>query len=153
MRSHARLIHEVENDSADEINLDPVEANTAEKSIEFVYRCSFCGIIENTDELLRKHEELHNNTLKCTVCGIILKHKGNLVLHMRIHVSSIIIISYINKYFEKKSLIWIFFSFRRIKNSSNVINVRRLSFISHHCECIYKPHILMLEIKNVHSVH
>lgn len=95
LRSHARLLHEVESSSADELNLDSAEVNAAEKSIEFVYRCSFCGIVESTDELLRKHEELHDNSLKCTVCGIILKHKGNLVLHMRIHVSTITIIIYI----------------------------------------------------------
>lgn len=49
--------------------------------------CNFCGQIETNSHDLETHVLQHNNRLECTVCGKVLKHKSNLVLHMRIHVS------------------------------------------------------------------
>lgn len=52
-----------------------------------LYRCNVCGQMETTEDELTAHREKHEGQLKCVICGTVVKHKANLVLHMRIHVS------------------------------------------------------------------
>lgn len=89
LRLHSRLVHEVENDSAEESATDASKINETDGVADLMLRCSICGISENSTESLEEHKASHNNSLKCTVCGIVVKHKSNLFLHMRIHVSPI----------------------------------------------------------------
>lgn len=71
--------------STDEVASD--EPNSVTRDQEGVHRCDYCNEIESTEDLLEQHVAQHDNQFKCVICGAILKHKGNLVLHMRIHVS------------------------------------------------------------------
>lgn len=81
LRAHTRQNHEIGQNSNDETeDSTPKEQDTS-------FRCDICGILESSSESLSEHFALHENQLKCVVCGTILKHKANLVLHMRIHVS------------------------------------------------------------------
>lgn len=50
------------------------------------FRCDLCGQIENCEEEFAEHTAKHGGQLKCILCGTIVKHKANLILHMRIHV-------------------------------------------------------------------
>lgn len=81
LREHRRNDHELDNESADE-TLMPMKE-------EMLYRCDFCNAIETNESALDEHVAKHEGQFKCVICGAILKHKGNLVLHMRIHVSFI----------------------------------------------------------------
>lgn len=89
LRLHARLVHEVENDSADESAADTSKASETDGMADSMLRCSICGIVEQTTDALEEHKASHDNSLKCTICGVVVKHKSNLILHMRIHVSSV----------------------------------------------------------------
>lgn len=81
LRNHARQDHEIEHCSNDE-----AEFSSSENDSNF--RCDICGMTDgiNSNDQLSRHVALHENQLKCVVCGTILKHRANLVLHMRIHV-------------------------------------------------------------------
>lgn len=143
LRTHTRQDHEIEHSSNDEVEMSRVDSSIKENEGNF--RCDICGFVESTEESLVEHVALHDNQLKCVVCGTILKHKGNLVLHMRIHVCK-------TYYFIQIKIVWLknFIHFcRPIRNSSNVINVKRLLFTNHHFECTYKRHTLKYETNNV----
>lgn len=84
LRTHTRQDHEIEQSSNDEVEL--TRGDSSHKEDEGNFRCDICGVLESSSELLFEHVALHENQLKCVICGTILKHKGNLVLHMRIHV-------------------------------------------------------------------
>lgn len=86
LRSHTRRTHEIadntdvsQSNSNDSDNVDPVTSNS---------QCPICGIIVDESELL-SHKTSHDDSWKCAICGIILKNKGNLIMHTRIHVSKL----------------------------------------------------------------
>lgn len=92
LHAHRRRDHEVsiegETDDNDSVDESPsIKVVVGDKGQGTMYRCDICGIFEDTKESLESHTALHENRLQCVVCGVVLKHKGNLVLHMRIHVS------------------------------------------------------------------
>lgn len=84
LRTHTRHNHEIEHNANEKFETSKPVTSTRDNDGHF--RCDICGILETSKELLSEHVALHENQLKCVVCGTILKHKGNLVLHMRIHV-------------------------------------------------------------------
>lgn len=101
LKAHYRQNHEIEHNSNDE-----AEDSTAKEN-ESNFRCDTCGICESSVDSLSEHIALHDNQLKCVVCGTILKHKANLVLHMRIHVSAKRLFAFMFDTFSKKNLIFI----------------------------------------------
>lgn len=131
LRAHYRQNHEIEHNSNDE-----AEDSTAKEN-ESNFRCDTCGICESSIDSLSEHIALHDNQLKCVVCGTILKHKANLVLHMRIHVSTTFLLL-LSLAFMSNNFSSHLDNFRRTRNSSNVINVTRLSSTNHLFECICK---------------
>lgn len=90
LRSHARDVHELD---VPQEEIRRVESETVDSDSmgEALYPCSLCGLVEASAEALEQHEANHENALKCTICGVVVKHKSNLILHMRIHVSQYII--------------------------------------------------------------
>lgn len=84
LKNHARQAHEIEHCSNDEAEFSR-DASASESDSNL--RCEICGVTESTVESLSDHVALHEDQLKCVVCGTILKHRSNLILHMRIHVS------------------------------------------------------------------
>lgn len=56
---------------------------------EELYKCHVCGIIADDEECLFEHHSLHEGkpALQCITCNQMLKSKGSLVRHTRIHVS------------------------------------------------------------------
>lgn len=81
LKAHTRQYHEIDQNSNDETE------ESATKEADSNFRCEICGMTESSLESLQEHIALHDNQLKCVVCGTIVKHKANLFLHMRIHVS------------------------------------------------------------------
>lgn len=86
LRSHTRRVHEIAGNtdgsqltSNDSDNVVPATSNP---------QCPICGIIVDESEL-QSHKASHDDSWKCTICGIILKNKGNLIMHTRIHVSKL----------------------------------------------------------------
>lgn len=142
LREHTRQDHEIENDSTDDVTDDP-------KSPEIVYRCDFCNATESSVTALDHHVALHENQFKCVVCNKVLKHKGNLVLHMRIHVSKVFFFFKSCRFYGLNDL----FFYRRTKSFSIVLNVVKRLYINHLFECICKRLIQTFEIKNVQNVH
>lgn len=84
LRTHTRHNHEIEHNSDDKMKSNKAVPSTRDTNGNF--RCDICGIAESSKKSLSDHVALHENQLKCVVCSTILKHKGNLILHMRIHV-------------------------------------------------------------------
>lgn len=81
MKAHIRQNHEIDQKSNDETEVPPATDN------ESNFRCEFCGMCESSADALLAHLEKHENKNKCIICGQIVKHRANLHLHMRIHVS------------------------------------------------------------------
>lgn len=101
LRQHRRTAHELQysyecgycgsNFKTEELLTKHISVHdTVKPAAEYegtIYRCSFCGEIEATENELTLHVDKHEGQLKCVICGTIVKHKANLILHMRIHVS------------------------------------------------------------------
>lgn len=86
LRTHTRRIHEIaentdgsQSTSNDSDNAIPLSSNR---------HCPMCGIIVDESEL-HSHKASHDDSWKCAICGMVLKNKGNLVMHTRIHVSNL----------------------------------------------------------------
>lgn len=148
LKAHTRQNHEIEQNSNDE-----TEESTA-KETDSNFRCDICGMVENSVESLQEHIVQHDNQFKCVICGTILKHKANLFLHMRIHVSlSFILISLYHESLVNMTKKKQYISFRRLtRSSTSVTNATRLLYIDHRFECICKPRILMCGRSNAPNV-
>lgn len=66
------------------------------ESGQISFRCDLCGKVDRNEADMQKHIALHDNKLKCVICGKLVTTKRSLVAHTRIHVRNPPIIAQLN---------------------------------------------------------